>query len=51
MIYKKTGGGDFDISALMKAVEEEHQGIERIALDKIVPRIAAFNPRPHRKKK
>lgn len=51
MIYKEAGDDDFDIGELMGAVEKEHQGIERIALDKIVPRIAAFNPRPHRKKK
>lgn len=46
-----SGDDDFDVSVLMAAVEDEHRGIERIPLDRIVPRIAAYNPRPHRKKK
>ena len=50
-IYNEAVADNFDISALMRVVEDEHRGIERISLDKIIPRIAAFNPRPHRKKK
>ena len=41
----------FDVSALLQRVEDEPQGIENIRLDRIVPRIAAYNPRPHRKKR
>ena len=40
-----------DVSQLLQAFDDEHQGIESISLDQIVPRIAAYNPRPHRKKK
>jgi len=41
----------FEVSALLKTVEDEQQGIESISLDRIIPRIAAYNPRPHRKKR
>jgi hypothetical protein len=47
----KKDGDRFDISDLLGQVEEAFQSIEKIPLDRIIPRIAAYNPRPHRKKK
>ena len=41
----------FDVSALLNRVEDEYKDIEDIRLDRIVPRIAGYNPRPHRKKR
>lgn len=51
MVYGEQADTRFDVSALLETVEDEGQGIENIRLDRIIPRIAAYNPRPHRKKR
>ena len=51
IVYGEANEVKADVSLLLKAFDDEHQGIESIPLDRIVPRIAAYNPRPHRKKK
>ena len=40
-----------DISILLEAAEDRYGGFENIPMDQIIPRIAAYNPRPHRKRK
>ncbi len=51
MIYGEQAATRFDINSLLKTVENEAQGIENTRLDRIIPHIAAYNPRPHRKKR
>lgn len=51
VVYEGQVDIKFDVSALLQRVEDEYQGIENIRLDRIVPQIAAHNPRPHRKKR
>jgi len=40
-----------DVNILLGTAEDEYQGFDNIPMDRIVPRIAAYNPRPHRKRK
>ena len=51
MIYGEQADDKFEVSAMLEMLEDEHRGIESISLDRIIPRIAAYNPRPHRKKR
>lgn len=51
MVYGEASEVKADVSQLLQAIDDQHQGIESIPLDRIIPRIAAYNPRPHRKKK
>ncbi len=51
MIYGEQADTGFDVSALLETAEVQGQGIENTRLDRIIPRIAAYNPRPHRKKR
>lgn len=43
--------GKPDVSILLQTVENQYGDFENIPMDQIVPRIAAYNPRPHRKRK
>lgn len=43
--------GKPDVSILLETVEGRDEGFENIAMDRIIPHIAAYNPRPHRKRK
>ena len=38
------------ISSLLNAVSKEYDGIDRIPLQQVVAAIAAYDPRPHRKR-
>lgn len=49
--YQEPANVRFDVSTMLEEVEAELEGIENIPLARIVPRIAAYNPRPHRKKR
>lgn len=39
-----------DVSSLLNGLAEEYGSIEEIPLQQVVPAIAAFEPRPHRKR-
>ncbi len=43
--------GKPDVSIMLQTAEDQYGGFENIPMDQIVPRIAAYNPRPHRKRK
>ena len=43
--------GKPDVSILLETAEDQYGDFENIPMDQIVPRIAAYNPRPHRKRK
>lgn len=43
--------GKTDVSILLETAEDRYGGFENIPMDQIVPSIAAYNPRPHRKRK
>lgn len=51
MLDAESAGNDLDVNNLLEAVESEQGGIAHIPLVRIIPCIAAYNPRPHRKKK
>lgn len=43
--------GKRDVNILLQTTEDQYGDFENIPMDQIVPRIAAYNPRPHRKRK
>lgn len=43
--------GRLDVCTLLETVEDQYPGFENIPMDRIIPRITAYNPRPHRKRK
>jgi hypothetical protein len=47
----KPAQGKWDVCKLLESIEDEYRGFENISLDRIIPRIAAYDPRPHRKRK
>lgn len=50
-VYGEQADKNFDVYTLLQMLENKYQGIESIRMDRIVPRIAGYNPRPHRKKR
>ena len=50
-LSEETSESGFDICCLMEHVESRYPEMENIQLDRIIPYIAAYDPRPHRKKK
>jgi len=48
--HGESANARLDVYTLLKTVEDKYPGFENISLDRIIPRIAAYNPRPHRKK-
>ena len=40
-----------DVGLMLATAEDQFGDFENIPMDRIVPRIAAYNPRPHRKRK
>ena len=51
MLSEASDGPGFDICRLLETVESLYPEMESIKLERIIPHIAAYDPRPHRKKK
>ena len=45
-----SNGDLLEVSILLEAAESEYQGLENIPINQVVSHIAAYNPRPRRKK-
>ena len=51
LIHNAQENGKPDVGLLLETAEGQYESFENIPMDQIVPRIAAYNPRPHRKRK
>ena len=51
LIENAQQNGKPDVGLLLKTAEGQYESFENIPMDRIVPHIAAYNPRPHRKRK